>query len=93
MNQSQLFADDTVAPAPAIRYPTTIRGKSIFGMVDFPGTGPQGETCGSCRHRVVRQLGKGYQKCQLKLKHWTHGAGTDIKVYFPACSKWEPRAS
>ena len=52
-----------------------------------PGSGPAGETCGSCAHRV-RKPG-GYKKCILVRAHWTNGAGTDAKSKAPACRHWE----
>lgn len=52
----------------------------------WPGTGPSGETCGSCQHimRTAR-----YRKCDLVRRLWTGGPGTDIKARSAACSKWE----
>lgn len=53
-----------------------------------PGTGPDGETCGSCKH--CHRSGDGrYRKCELVRRLWTHGPGTDIKARSAACSKWE----
>lgn len=51
-----------------------------------PGSGPEGQTCGSCEH-IVRA--RKYRKCELVSSKWTHGPGTDIKARAPACSKWE----
>lgn len=75
--------------------------KDVFGgtknnpkhpCTPFPlGTGPDGETCGSCRHR--RRVGhhdQTYQKCGLVQSSWTHGRGSDIKASWLACKKWEP---
>ena len=53
-----------------------------------PGTGPEGETCGTCRHK--RTCGK-FIKCELRRATWTSGPGTDILARTPACSKWEAR--
>lgn len=52
-----------------------------------PGTGPAGETCGSCEHRT----GKGgkYSKCLLNQARWTNGRATDILAGSPACKYWE----
>lgn len=55
------------------------------GYAAPPGTGPAGETCGSCEH-IVR--GRKYRKCELIRAKWTHGPGTDILARAPACSKW-----
>ena len=55
-----------------------------------PGSGPEGETCRSCKHYGrVEYHGKIWLKCMLCRAFWTHGAGTDIKAGAPACSKWE----
>lgn len=51
-----------------------------------PGSGPDGETCGSCKH--IARSAK-FRKCELVRHKWTHGLGTDIKARAPACSKWE----
>lgn len=56
---------------------------------DWPGTGPAGETCGSCKHLHRRQFSKTCLKCELTRAWWTGGSGTDIKSRSPACSKWE----
>ena len=61
------------------------------GYAADPGTGPAGETCGSCRHIGRIRLSKTYTKCNLGRANWTHGAGTDIRHKDPACSKWEPK--
>lgn len=53
------------------------------------GTGPAGETCGSCRH-CVRPLAT-FFKCGLMKKAWSHGVATDIKFRWPACLAWQPK--
>ncbi|WP_316978030.1 hypothetical protein [Shumkonia mesophila] len=58
------------------------------GHAAIPGTGPEGETCGTCDHLVRRRLAKTYLKCGLI--QWTSGAATDIRAKDPACSRWEP---
>lgn len=69
------------------------RGKHYVqprGGADRPGTGPAGETCGSCKHIVrTRNGGKVFPKCSLNRACWTHGAATDIRVRWAACRKWE----
>ncbi len=59
------------------------------GHAARPNTGPEGETCGSCRHLVRRQMSKTYPKCGLNRAGWTRGPATDVRVRDPACSKWE----
>lgn len=63
---------------------TTVRR----GYVQPPGTGPAGETCGSCCHRAMGR--GGWYKCDLNQAHWTGGLGTDILLKSPACRLWEP---
>jgi hypothetical protein len=53
------------------------------------GTGPSGETCGTCKFRLRIQYRAGtYQKCELAKAMWTHGTGSDIKAKWPACREW-----
>lgn len=54
------------------------------------GAGPDGVTCKGCAH-LVRNSGhsKNYYKCHFRGN--TSGPGTDHKVRWPACSKYEPR--
>ncbi len=66
------------------------RGKHYVqprGYAHHPGSGPEGETCGSCKH-IVRKSRR-YRKCGLNRARWTHGPGSDILAGSPACSKWE----
>jgi len=68
------------------------RGKHYVqprGYADHPGTGPTGETCGSCKHHVGVQHARVYHKCGLACGLWTGGRRSDILVRAPACSKWE----
>jgi hypothetical protein len=86
-----------VAPGQLLMFTTTDgrtvevkkRGKHFIeprGYADRPGTGPAGETCGSCEH-VCK--GKHYAKCDLSRRRWTRSRGTDVLVRSPACRKWE----
>jgi hypothetical protein len=68
------------------------RGKHFVqprGGADRPGTGPKGETCGSCQH--IRRSER-FAKCALTRAAWTHSPRTDIRVRWVACSKWERKA-
>ena len=60
----------------------------IKGHATAPGTGPAGETCGSCAHLYRRQMAKVYHKCELNRAKWSGGGKTDVKVRDPACEKW-----
>ena len=56
-----------------------------------PGTGPPGETCGTCSNSHYHKPSKKrFWKC--KLIYMTHGEGTDIKVRSPSCRHWTPKA-
>jgi hypothetical protein len=67
------------------------------GYAAMPGTGPVGETCGTCAHCVTRdRTKKTYWKCLLRVATWTCGRATDIVRRSPACHRWqrgEPRVT
>ena len=69
------------------------RQPPIIGCSPAPvGSGPQGETCKTCRHYTRAKYHDYYHlKCGLMEAHWTHGSGTDIKAKWPACRAWEAR--
>lgn len=54
-----------------------------------PGTGPEGETCGTCRHLARLQYQNVYLKCGLMKAVWTGGRATDIRCKDAACRMWE----
>lgn len=61
------------------------------GWADKPGTGPEGETCGSCTYCEAFHYAKRYYKCSGRAgRHWQGGRATDIRPLDPACSKWAP---
>lgn len=64
------------------------RGPKAAGYAAPPGTGPAGETCGSCGHLARRRFAKVYLKCGLMEAHWTGGTGTDVRAKSPACRNW-----
>lgn len=62
------------------------------GYAAPPGTGPQGETCGSCGCAdafVNRGSTKRWYKCSKAKWKWTGGVGSDIRLKAPACREWE----
>lgn len=59
------------------------------GYAAKPGTGPEGETCKSCRHLRRHRMAKTYLKCALMAAHWTSGPGSDVRAGSPACVRWE----
>lgn len=82
----------SVAKARALLAKGSKRGRSVVlprGGADRPGTGPEGETCKSCKHIYRNQQAKTYLKCGLMRAYWTGGPKTDIRASWPACSKWE----
>ena len=56
-----------------------------------PGSGPAGETCGTCQHYCVISSGSGktFRKCERTKGTWTHGPGSDVRKKDPACLGWE----
>lgn len=60
------------------------------GYAAPPGTGPIGETCKGCKHKLsTGSGGKNFIKCELRRATWTNGEGTDILAGSPACKKFE----
>ena len=55
--------------------------------VDVWGRGPEGAKCRTCVHLVVHERARRYYKC-LK-RGVTFGPGTDHRVNWPACGKYE----
>lgn len=72
-------------PAVSKRQETPKRGHAWT-----PGTGPEGETCRTCRHLFRNRLAKTYLKCSLMRGQWTGGQGTDIRAKDKSCKFWEP---
>lgn len=62
-------------------------GEIPKGYAAPPGSGPEGETCKTCRHHIVKEYAKRYHKCDLTRQ--TGGPATDIRVNSPACKRWE----
>lgn len=46
-----------------------------------------GKKCGTCSHHVSTGGSRAYHKCDLF--KMTHGPGSDIRVGWPACVKWQ----
>lgn len=45
------------------------------------------QTCGTCAHHFVRHLGGTYHKCDAVAP--TGGPATDVRVSWPACTRFE----
>lgn len=82
-----LHLDRALTPTERKRLERSTRSKK-HGHAAPPGTGPKGETCGSCKH--VRRSNK-FFKCDLRRATWTHGYGTDVRARDEACVKWEQK--
>ena len=64
-------------------------GPQPKGYAAPPGSGPAGETCGSCDHLArVRPGNRSFPKCGLMERGWTGGTASDVRVRSPACSRW-----
>lgn len=83
--------DRAMTPAERQRLFRNLRVKRT-GHAAQPGTGPDGQKCGSCAHLARLCLAKTFFKCELMRQHWTGGAATDIKFNDPACRKWEAKS-
>lgn len=67
--------------------PTELRFAPKKGYVQPPGTGPIGETCGSCRH--ASPTGSDYREWTCRLVSGAY-RGTIIDRRTKACGRWEP---
>lgn len=71
----------------------TIRNNDLIARGIHPATGRtiaegEDEMCGTCAHAVrVGHNSRSYWKCSLA--GVTRGAGTDIRVSWPACVSWK----
>lgn len=65
------------------------RAPTPNGYAARPGSGPAGETCGTCRHLYRNRQAKTYLKCGLMQRGWTSGRASDVLAKAPACSRWE----
>lgn len=91
--QLTLFPEHAMTPAERRRLLNPKPKTQARGYAAPPGTGPAGETCGSCRYNAVQSGTSGtYHKCRLMEATWTRSAATDIRVRSPACAKWEGKA-
>ena len=79
------------ALTPRERKKLTRKGKDPIprGHIMPPGTGPAGETCGSCAHLFRNRMAKTYLKCHLNAARWTGGRASDVRAHDAACVKWE----
>lgn len=72
---------------------TFVPKKKKSGYPAEPGTGPKGETCGTCDNLHSKEMysGRVFYKCKILTPKWTGGAGTDVKLRSASCSYWKPK--
>jgi hypothetical protein len=91
----QLDLFGTTGPIAETQQPNEARRGKHYrpprGYAKPPGSGPVGETCGSCQHkcRVGTRSGKTFLKCALLQAYRSSGTGTDIRAGAAACSMWQ----
>lgn len=90
---SDLFGNPVIPDGPAMtpqeRKRMLRRAAEVpNGYYAPPGTGPDGETCKSCRFASAVRMSKTYWKCARR-GHWTTSYGSDIRLKSPACRGWE----
>lgn len=49
--------------------------------------GPEGSTCGGCKHLFSQHYASTYHKCEISKQ--TKGPATDIRKKWRGCEKWE----
>jgi hypothetical protein len=64
---------------------TDLRFAARKGYVQPPGTGPFGETCGSCRHRRPTSCDNRTWVCGLESRH----IDVPIASATKSCARWE----
>lgn len=75
-----------------------MRSPRADGYAAEPGTGPAGETCGSCAHCRGRHFTRcrpgarprKFYKCAANMTEWTNSRDSDVLVHSPACRFWTP---
>ena len=55
------------------------------------GAGPALKRCKTCAHLFAHRQSRTWYKCDLRT--FTHGPGSDHRVNWPACAKYEARAT
>lgn len=84
--QSGLF-DDTPARVEHDTQHVRHLPARIGAMHRVYGRGPVNATCRTCAHLYSKRYGETYYKCDLNAD--TNGPGTDWRVSWPACGKYE----
>ena len=58
-------------------------------LIKLHGKGPEGKRCKHCAHLYSKHFSKVYYKCDLRPD--TNGTGTDHRVNWPACGKFQKK--
>lgn len=89
---SSCIDKEWLAKNPHFRAKTSVR-KRVPDMAHAyaPGSGPPGQTCGTCDKCIAKQYNRTFYKCRVMLRHWTKGRATDVRKRDAACMAWEPR--
>ena len=84
---THLYSDEEIARLKA-QHPHKGHENPCVGLYGFD---PQGRKCKDCIHLFVHHCSKRYYKCNLR--KFTHGPGSDHRVNWPACAKYEALTS
>jgi hypothetical protein len=80
-------SNDLMILPPSALLGTKVRRRGHAGN---PGSGPKGETCGTCKaYRTVQGGRSTHPKCHLERANWTGGPGSDIRKRDPSCEFWK----
>ena len=63
--------------------------RNINPCVALWGLGPEDKKCATCAFLFAKHYDKTYYKCRKRSN--TNAPGTDHRVRFPACAKYEER--
>lgn len=67
------------------------RYRNARGSAAPIGSGPPGETCASCKNCYLHHTNGAKRWYKCKLLKPTHGAATDIRLKWAACSRFEKK--
>jgi hypothetical protein len=83
-----LFGEDTPQKEPQRRRKKNKSGSLIFNpCINSYGEGPAGAKCKTCKYLLYKHRTRRYYKCHFR--YITSGPGSDHKINWPACGKYE----